>query len=138
MTRFVLDASVALAWVVDRNADPYAEFVQRQLRAGARAVVPPLWHLELANTLAMVRRRQILTPDQVEQALTYLETFAATLTELDDRFLSAREAFLVADDLGLTAYDSVYMELAKRERLPLATLDKRLRDAATKAGIKLL
>ena len=30
MTRFVLDASVALAWVVDRGAEPYAIAVQNK------------------------------------------------------------------------------------------------------------
>jgi predicted nucleic acid-binding protein len=36
----------------------------------------------------------------------------------------------------LTAYDAVYIELAGREGLPLATLDTRLRAAAAKAGIR--
>jgi len=106
------------------------------LRVGTRAVVPALWHLEVANTLVMVRRRQILTQEQVEQALGYMEGFAAALTETDGCSLNAREAFRLADDLGLTVYDAVYVELAKRERLAMATLDKRLRDAAMKAGLR--
>ena len=36
---------------------------------------------------------------------------------------------------GLTAYDAAYLELAQRRRLPLATLDRALRDAATSAGV---
>jgi len=36
----------------------------------------------------------------------------------------------------LTVYDACYLELARREGLPLATLDKSLRAAATKAGIR--
>jgi predicted nucleic acid-binding protein len=134
--RFVLDASVALAWVVDRNADPYAEQVQQSLRAGARAVVPALWQLEVANVLAMVRRRQVLTAEEMEQGLTYLEGFVAALAEVDAHFLGIRQALRLAQDFQLTPYDAVYIELAGREGLPLATLDKRLRAAAAKAGIR--
>ena len=40
--------------------------------------------------------------------------------------------------LGLTACDAAYLELAMRNRLPLATLDDGLRRAANKAGVALL
>ena len=38
----------------------------------------------------------------------------------------------------LTMYDAAYLELAQRRGLPLATLDKELRDAATAEGVILL
>ena len=38
----------------------------------------------------------------------------------------------------LTAYEAVYLDLARREHLPLTTLDKGLRTAAEKAGVELL
>jgi len=38
----------------------------------------------------------------------------------------------------LSAYDAVYLDLARRERLPLATLDEKLRAAAARAGVELL
>ena len=44
----------------------------------------------------------------------------------------------VALEHGLTAYDAGYLELAMRNRLPLATLDEGLRRAARKAGVELL
>lgn len=47
------------------------------------------------------------------------------------------------DEIGLCSgclcvYDATYLELALRERLPLATKDAALRTAAAKAGAKLL
>jgi predicted nucleic acid-binding protein len=135
---FVLDASVALAWVVDRKPDPYAQTVQRKMREGARPVVPALWQLEVANALVTARRRETLTKQEAEEGLEYLQRFATTIAEIDDHFLGVREAFLLSMDLGLTAYDSVYFELARRESLPLATLDKALRLAAAKKGIPAL
>jgi len=38
----------------------------------------------------------------------------------------------------LSAYDAVHLDLARRERLPLATFDDRLRNAAAHAGVELL
>ncbi len=38
----------------------------------------------------------------------------------------------------LTSYDAAYLELAMRLGLPLATLNARLRDAATAAGVPLV
>ena len=37
----------------------------------------------------------------------------------------------------LTVYDAAYLELAKRERLPLATLDRALEKAAIAEGVAL-
>jgi hypothetical protein len=56
LTRFVLEASVAVAWAVDRNADPSAELVQQRLQSGIRSIVPTFWQLEVAIALAMVER----------------------------------------------------------------------------------
>lgn len=138
MSRFVLDASVALAWVADQNPDPYAQTVLRKVREGARPVVPALWQLEVANGLAGVLRRKKLTEEQAEEGAVYLQRFATTSAEIDGHFLGVREAFVLARELGLTAYDCVYYELARREGLPLATLDKALRAAARKKGVAAL
>jgi predicted nucleic acid-binding protein len=135
VSRFVLHASVALAWVVDEKPDPYAERVQTVLREGMRAVVPVLWQLEVASVLAMVQRRKVLSGEATEEALRYLESFVVTLAEVDGYVPGIRQAFSLAQDLQLTAYDAVYIELAQRQGLPLATLDKSLRAAATKAGV---
>ncbi len=135
MTRFVLDASVALAWVVDQNPNPYAESVRQRIQAGAKPVVPALWQLEVANTLVLVRRRKILNEDEVEEGLDYFQAFASTIAEIDGNFPTIREAFQVSKEAGLTAYDAVYFDLARRESLPLATLDKTLRESAVKAGV---
>jgi len=52
----------------------------------------------------------------------------------------ARAAALIetARRTGLTAYDAVYFELALRRRLPLATLDDKMREAARRVGLELI
>ncbi len=39
---------------------------------------------------------------------------------------------------ALSAYDAAYLELAQRHRLPVATLDRGLRAAATALGLTVL
>ena len=136
MKRFVLDASVGLAWVVDRNTDPYARLVQQSLESGALAVVPVFWQLEIANVLAMVEKRGLLSRQEVEEGLRYYERFLAT-AELIVPLPTLRESLQLARELHLTSYDALYIYLAQQQGLPLATLDKSLRIAATKAGLEL-
>jgi predicted nucleic acid-binding protein len=138
VNRFVLDASVALAWVLDDPMPAYAAQVQDAMLSGNRALVPALWHLEIANGLAMAERRKDLTGADVEEALAEIQAATRQTVDTDVSVIPAREALANARSFQLTAYDAVYLELARREGLPLATLDKGLRAAAAKAGIQAL
>src|ERR1039457_3591827 len=71
MIEFVLDGSLALAWYFKDEADPYADAVAARFPA-ARAAVPLIWPLEVANALLMGERRQRSTEAQAAQWLTYL------------------------------------------------------------------
>jgi predicted nucleic acid-binding protein len=52
--------------------------------------------------------------------------------------ISVRQSLATARAFHLSAYDAVYLDLARRNRLPLATLDERLRLAAGQAGVELV
>lgn len=138
MKRFVLDASVALRWLLDDPVSPYAERVKRLLIKGARATVPALWHLEMSNGLAVAERRSILSPANIDQALLHIEQIVSQRVDTSGAFVSARQSLATARACKLSAYDAVYLDLARHERLPLATLDERLRAAAAQAGVELL
>lgn len=138
MIRFVLDASVALGWILDNPIPPYAGKVRHQLVSGARAAVPALWHLEVANGLVTAERRRILSVHDVDVALLLIDQLAAQAFETESDVVPLRSALAAARMHTLSAYDAVYLELAKRLRLPLATLNHALRAAAGKAGIALV
>lgn len=138
MTRFVLDASVALAWLVDKPVSPYAIQVQEKLDAGARALVPGLWHLEMANGLTVASRRSHLTAGDLEKGLWLIEQMLARDIETDAEPVSIRHIFATAGANQLSGYESIYLDIARRERLQLATLDQRLRAAAKRAGVEML
>jgi predicted nucleic acid-binding protein len=138
VSHFVLDASVALAWVLDNPAPVYALEVRQGMLTGKRGLVPALWHLEIANGLAMAERRGDLSGADVEDALDQILATAASKLDTETNLVSAREALANSRSFRLTAHDAVYLDLARREGLPLATLDKKLRGAAAKAGVALL
>jgi predicted nucleic acid-binding protein len=133
---FVLDASVALRWFLDHPLHVYANRVKQLLLKGDRAVVPALWHLEMSNGLIVAERRSILTSADAELAMRDVEQFVAQAVNTDGVAISTRQTFATARAFQLSAYDAVYLDLARRERLPLATLDERLRTAAARAGVE--
>jgi predicted nucleic acid-binding protein len=138
LTGFVLDASVALRWFLDHPVPAYANRVKQIFVKGGRAVVPALWHLEMSNALAVAERRSILTSADVDQALIDIEQLVAHAVDVDSDVVSARQALTTARAFQLSAYDAVYFDIARRARLPLATLDDKLRVAAERAGVELL
>ena len=136
MIRFVLDASVALAWFVDHPVAAYAVRVRKSLARDARALVPGLWHLEMANGFAVAERRGVLTSANSTAAIAAIEQLLVQSIENSVDFISLRQLLTTARDFQLTAYDAVYLYTARRERLPLATLDRRLLSAAQLAGVE--
>jgi len=136
LKRFVLDASVALAWFLDNPVSPYATQVKQRLLDGARAVVPALWHLEMANGFAVSERRHILTAAEGTRCLIDVEQLTAQIETNSDLVLT-RQALSTARSFQLSAYDAVYLDTARNQGLPLATLDQSLRAAAARAAVEL-
>lgn len=131
MSGFVLDTSVAMRWLLvsPRKADQvYADIVLQSL-AEIGAVVPHLWHLEVVNVLLGAEKRGELEPGEVEHFIAQLKSLPIRIDSL-----TARQAFsqtlTLAKMCKLSSYDSAYLELAIREGMPLATLDRDLRRAA--------
>jgi predicted nucleic acid-binding protein len=137
LSGFVLDASVGLAWFLDKAVPPLASQAWRSLQRGDRAVVPLLWILEMANGFVTAERRGALSRSNIERCFSEIEILLTTSVDLADNPISIRQAFSTASAFGLTAYDATYLEMARREGLALATLDRDLISAAKKAGVTL-
>jgi predicted nucleic acid-binding protein len=133
--RLVLDSSLALAWCFADEKDACADAIAARF-PGLEAVVPSLWHIEVANALLMGERRGRST-----QADTVNWTgFLGSLPIVVDDETTARvwgDTLNLARVQNLSAYDAAYLELALRRAIPLATLDARLRAAATGVGVPL-
>ncbi len=138
MKSFVLDASIALSWFVDDPVPMEAVRAREMILQGDRAIVPSLWILETANGLVMAERRGMLTSADIEIACRQLEAMLSQSIEVFTEWPGPREAIRSVRAHKLSVYDSLYLELARRERLSLATLDKNLRSAAASAGVQLI
>ena len=137
MSSLVLDASVALSWFLDHPVPAYAQKVRRALLAGERACVPVLWHWEMANGFAVSERRGILRSADVDLALAQIGHLLVQAVELSNEFVSMSQACSLARRYKLSAFDAVYLEIAQRTSLPLATLDHSLAHAAKLAKVDL-
>jgi predicted nucleic acid-binding protein len=131
----VLDSSVTLAWI---HADELTGAVRAAFDqvTEAGAWVPSLWRLEVANVLEMGVRRKKHTADFRDATLADLAELPIRLDPETDRQAWGATARLAAIH-GLTPYDAAYLELALRRGLPLATLDKDLRAAASAESVVL-
>jgi predicted nucleic acid-binding protein len=135
--RFVLDASVAVAWCFDDESTPFTEGILDLLSAGAEGVAPGIWPLEVANALLVAEHRKRISVAQVTALLGRIVQLPVSVETIEpDRALS--QVLSVARQHQLTEYDAAYVELALRRGLPLATLDNKLRHAARMAGITLV
>ena len=133
---FVLDSSVTLAWVYpEETTDPVRELVSH-ISTGA-AWVPSLWYLEVANVLQGGVRRGRTDATFRDQALVDLGTWRLRVDAETDQH-AWKTTMQLADKHRLTLYDAVYLELALRRELPLATLDRALRAAAASEHVLLL
>ncbi len=133
MSGFVLDASVAVRWLIGGGGDEEALMSLDRLRVTG-ATVPQLWHYEVSNALLVAERRAAIPERGAELRIRSL----AALPIVTDREAAPDQAMELAIAHGLSYYDALYLELAHRKSLPLATLDRRLAAAATAAGVESL
>jgi predicted nucleic acid-binding protein len=135
--RFVLDASVAIAWCFEDETTKFTESVLNLLTDGAEAVVPAIWPLEVGNALLIAERRGRIVLARATALLHQIAGLPIAVSPID-----ASQAFeqilAVARQQSLTEYDASYLELALRKGFPLATLDAELRRSAKATGVALV
>jgi predicted nucleic acid-binding protein len=134
---FVIDASVGFAWVYPSQSSTGTDKLLEEIESGAEIVVPSLWFLEVANGLLAAQRRKLLTAIQRKEALERLSALTFTLDDEPGR-TTFRKTSDLAEKHGLTVYDAVYLEIAIRRKVPLASRDEPLRKAAKRSGVKIL
>ncbi len=130
---FVLDASVVMSWAFPDEHDVIALAALRRIQAEA-ARVPAVWWFEVRNVLLVNEQRQRISEADTAAFLLFLSALRIDIEwePSDTRFL------MLSRQHRLSAYDTAYLELALREVLPLATLDRKLAAAAQSEGVALI
>ena len=133
MSRVVLDNSILLSWCLADESDPLAERAM-DLAIERSAVVPGIWWYELRNALVVNERCGRLDAADTRSTLADLRQMRITIDQDHD------EAALLelARRHGLSVYGAAYLEVALRRSLPMASLDRRLCDAASTCQIALI
>jgi predicted nucleic acid-binding protein len=133
---FVIDASITMAWAFEEEETEDTRAVLKRLEY-ENAVVPAIWPLEVANVLLVGERRGRLSQAKVSAFTTELAA-APIYVELDTPHRAFQDILTLARQYKLSSYDACYLELALRQALPLATLDKGLTAAANATGVKVI
>jgi predicted nucleic acid-binding protein len=129
----VLDASFVLRYVLHTDAPrPHPEGLQ--LLRDCELLVPALWNAEIANALVQAERRGAAPAARLGDALAAI---LALDPVVDAQPVDVPRHLECARAYGLSAYDSLYFELALRRRAALATCDSDMIAAAPRAGIRL-
>lgn len=116
--RLVIDASVAVKWVV-----PEPDSTRAEVLLDHGLVAPDLLFVECANVLWKKVRRGEMTAEEAEIA-------AQTLEQAELAVMSTRGYLAVATSIAVEfdhrAYDAVYLAAAEASDLRLVTADERL------------
>ena len=109
MSGLVVDASIVVSWLFDDEDESRADRALVRLEQDG-ALVPQLWHLETRNSLLTAERRGRLSSREVKERLDALTDLPIGTDEEPD----LRSAFDLARAHGLSLYDAMYLELARR------------------------
>jgi predicted nucleic acid-binding protein len=120
------------SWHFSEERNAHADAILARLQTD-EAAVPGIWWFEMRNVLLQGERRRRTTPQQTVAFLEFLREIPISVALLPDE----NEVMQLARRHRLSFYDAAYLELAFRERLPLATFDGDLIAAARAEGVLL-
>ena len=133
---FVLDCSVTMAWIFPDEAAEATDRLRDSL-VESKAFVPSLWPVEVGNALLIATRRGRVRVDEWSEIRANLEALPIEI----DPVTTSRvwgTSLQLAETHQISVYDAMYLELAVRLQLPLATLDRALLATARDVGIEAL
>ena len=131
--QFVVDASMAAAWILPDERAQATDAVMDRLNLDVGLAPSLFWH-EMRNLLLGAERRGRLPAAGAIAFMLRLRRLAI----LDVGAGSDWETFRMATKHSLSAYDANYLALATANGCALATLDRRLAGAANAEGVAVL
>ena len=135
--RFVLDCSVTAAWFFEDEFNPYVRSVRNlMLSQDAGAIVPAIWSAEVANVLFQAERRKRIPPEKVNDGMQILSQLPIETDHLPMSHMG--HVLRLCRKYALTSYDALYLELALRRNIELATQDRKLKASAKAEGVSVV
>jgi len=134
--RFVLDNSIVMAWCFEDESNTLADSILESFKQ-SKALVPAIWPLEVGNVLLVAERRGRLSEADSTRFLSMLSSLPIH-SEPETRQRAMSDILFLAREHQLSTYDASYLDLAMRQGIPIATLDKHLRNAAERCKVALV
>jgi predicted nucleic acid-binding protein len=126
--RIVVDASVALKWVVGETGSDAADALLDQ-----DLIAPVLWLAEAANALWRKARIGDITVDQASARLSELREAPVASLPIEPHI---EPALKLAMEIGHPVYDCLYLALALHHQTHVVTADRRFfASAASTPGL---
>ena len=123
MTRWVVDASVAVKWFLP---EVDAEAAQRLLQAQHELLAPDLLWAEVGNTLWKKWRQGEITAETAQGILRDIRTFPLQVHRTE---MLLETAWDLAVQWQRSIYDSLYLAIAMTVTCQLVTADRRFYNA---------
>ena len=114
----VIDASIAVKWVVEEEGTPQALALRQQ----TKLIAPELLVAECANILWKKAARGELSNEEAILAAKLLQSAEVELLPMRSLFETASS---LAIELDHPAYDCIYLALAVENDCPFVTADER-------------
>ena len=124
----IVDASAVLAVLLE---EPEKQAIVKAT-IGIEALSPGCLKWEVGNAFSAMLKRGRLEGDATRKGLESYEKIPIQEVDVD-----LGEALEVAIRNDIYAYDAYYLAAAKKHRIMLLSLDKRMLEAAQKEGIKI-
>jgi len=133
---FVLDASYTLAWCFRDRATPNTNATLKRLEAAAdSAIVPPIWHIEVANALGKGVVRRKLSSERAQDIWAELALLPIRQSTCS---LEVPKLLELAVQHNLGVYDVCHLQAARLKEIPLASNDHDLLEAAESYGVPVM
>ena len=125
----VIDTSALLAVIV---AEPERDRIV-ELTAGHTLIGPGSIPWEIGNAFSAMLKQRRLTLAEALKGLKIFHAISLRLVKVD-----LENAVSIADQTKCYAYDAYLLDCAVRHAAPLLTLDRGLKRAARRTGVKLM
>lgn len=122
--RCVLDTSVSTKQFIEDSLTPkFNQLLDYITYPQTEIFVPDLFYIESANTLWKYVRAGLYSVTQAQSDLANLKSLCLQIVSTSELM---EDAFQIACNYQISAYDGAYVALSERVKAPLLTLDRKL------------
>lgn len=122
MKRYVVDASVAVKWLIpEEHSEQAMKLLEDWFKEDMELNAPSWLKLEVTNALTKYVKRQIIDAEKAHEGFEIFRSIELNYVEEDWPLID--DALKSSTSIGLSMYDAIYYTLARRMKATLITAD---------------